>query len=91
MSEQNSLLVTANRATLLGNRISLKMVQFLNEVKNQPAGSAILAWTSLDMPNPELARSKPQGALQVKPAIPSASHPGTNKNIGENAGRLLAS
>ena len=38
MSEQNSLLVTANRATLLGNRISLKMVQFLNEVKNQPAG-----------------------------------------------------
>ncbi|OCK83560.1 hypothetical protein K432DRAFT_177009 [Lepidopterella palustris CBS 459.81] len=36
--DQNALLSTVNSATLLGNGISLKMVDFLNTVRDQPAG-----------------------------------------------------
>ena len=36
--DQDILLRTANNATVLGNSISLKMVEFLNKIKDQPAG-----------------------------------------------------
>jgi hypothetical protein len=38
MADQNTLLGIANDATTLGNSISMKMVEFLITVKDQPAG-----------------------------------------------------
>jgi hypothetical protein len=38
MADQDALLRFANDTTTLENNISLKMVEFLNGVKNQPAG-----------------------------------------------------
>jgi len=38
MADQNTLLGVANDASMLGNSISVKMVEFLNTVKDQPAG-----------------------------------------------------
>ena len=38
MASQDALLRDANAATQLGNSISLKMIDFLNQVKNQPLG-----------------------------------------------------
>ncbi len=38
MADQDCLLQTASVSTILGNKISMKMVEFLNRVKEQPAG-----------------------------------------------------
>jgi hypothetical protein len=38
MTDQQFLLNATNESTTLGNRLSLKMVDFLNEVKDQPSG-----------------------------------------------------
>jgi hypothetical protein len=38
MAEHDALMRTVIASTTLGNTISLKMVQFLNEVKDQPVG-----------------------------------------------------
>jgi hypothetical protein len=38
MADADSLLKITNETTVLGNTISIKMVQFINEVKDQPAG-----------------------------------------------------
>ena len=42
MGDQDSLLRTTSAPTILGNKISMKMVEFLNKIKDQPVGSAIL-------------------------------------------------
>lgn len=38
MGDQDSLLRTTSASTILGNKISMKMVEFLNKVKDQPVG-----------------------------------------------------
>jgi hypothetical protein len=38
MAQQDMLMSSINACTVLGNRISLKMVDFLNQVKDQPVG-----------------------------------------------------
>jgi hypothetical protein len=38
MGIQDSLLRTTSAPTILGNKISMKMVEFLNKIKDQPVG-----------------------------------------------------
>jgi hypothetical protein len=38
MGDQDTLLRSVNASTILGNSLSLKMVEFLNQVKDQPVG-----------------------------------------------------